>query len=315
MDNPNKLFIGNDKKHAYNENKYRISPYNVMEKLYPNQGLQKLQQNFVETQKDYRYWKNRLKECNAVVIGLKKLMTAIRISVKDQEYICDSIVSGNVYISLAGWRNYYKMAQDQYAHAKYQFLLSQKYLNQAKFDLCPSMTKLQRYTYDEYKEQKEYNYGAGSVKGFKKWLATNLRDVLEHQYKGQEAYDIVDCDLKRTYNWWNKFFEMYEKGEKPSDKRLQKSKDLKNKLPPVLKKGDWESGPNTFGKFIFKGKEIVIDTDEKYLYWDKKLDIQSNDPDIIEMLDTNDPNFGRLWRAMESYLYITHRIDDHNWDK
>ena len=92
-------------------------------------------------------------------------------------------------------------------------------------------------------------------------------------------------------------------------------KDKNNILPPIKKRGSWESGPYNFGSFIFKGEIIVIDTDEKYLYWNKKLDIQNDDKDIQEMLDKNDPNFGRLWKAMESFLYITHRIDDHHWDK
>ncbi len=87
-----------------------------------------------------------------------------------------------------------------------------------------------------------------------------------------------------------------------------------NGLPPVMKKGCWESGPTKFGSFEFKGETITIDTEEKYLYWDKKLDINSDDTDIQEMLDANDPNFGKLWKAMEAFLFITHRIDIHHWD-
>ena len=76
-----------------------------------------------------------------------------------------------------------------------------------------------------------------------------------------------------------------------------------NKLPPVMKKGCWKSGPKEF------------DTEEKYLYWADKLDIKKDDEDIQEMLDKNDPNFGRLWKAMEAFLFMTHRIDLHHWDK
>lgn len=86
-------------------------------------------------------------------------------------------------------------------------------------------------------------------------------------------------------------------------------------LPPIKTKGKWESSLHNFGSFEFKGEIIIIDTEEKYLYWNKKLDINNDDKDIQEMLNNNDPNFGKLWKAMETFLYITHRIDDHTWDK
>lgn len=90
---------------------------------------------------------------------------------------------------------------------------------------------------------------------------------------------------------------------------------MSNKLPPVMKKGCWESGPKNFGSFEFKGETITIDTEEKYLCWADKIDINKDDEDIIEMLNNNDPNFGKLWKAMEAFLFITHRIDIHHWDK
>lgn len=82
-----------------------------------------------------------------------------------------------------------------------------------------------------------------------------------------------------------------------------------------MKKGCWESGPRDFGSFEFKGEKITIDTEEKYLYWVDKIDINKDDKDIIEMLNNNDPNFGKIYMALEAFLYITHRIDDHHWDK
>ena len=87
-----------------------------------------------------------------------------------------------------------------------------------------------------------------------------------------------------------------------------------NGLPPIMKKGCWESGPKNFGRFEFKGETITIDSEEKYLYWDKKLDIQNDDKDINEMIENNNPNFAKLWKAMEAFLFITHRIDIHHWD-
>ena len=59
----------------------------------------------------------------------------------------------------------------------------------------------------------------------------------------------------------------------------------------------------------------TIDTEEKYLYWADKIDINKDDEDIIEMLNNNDPNFGKIWKAMEAFLFMTHRIDLHHWDK
>ena len=36
-----------------------------------------------------------------------------------------------------------------------------------------------------------------------------------------------------------------------------------NELPPIMKKGCWESGPTKFGSFEFKGETITIDSEEK----------------------------------------------------
>ena len=69
----------------------------------------------------------------------------------------------------------------------------------------------QRLTYDEYKAKKEAELGE-SIKGFKSWYADAHRDVLEKQYRGGEAYDIVDCVLKKTYHYWDKFYKMYKEG-------------------------------------------------------------------------------------------------------
>ena len=60
---------------------------------------------------------------------------------------------------------------------------------------------------------------------------------------------------------------------------------MSNKLPPVMKKGCWESGPKNFGSFEFKGEIITIDTEEKYFYWADKIDINKDDEDIKYLLD------------------------------
>ena len=81
-----------------------------------------------------------------------------------------------------------------------------------------------------------------------------------------------------------------------------------------MKKGSWCRDLG-FGSFSYKGEEITIDTEDKYLYWAEKLDGLNHDKDIQDMLINDFLNFGRLWEALENFLYITHRIDDHNWDK
>lgn len=86
------------------------------------------------------------------------------------------------------------------------------------------------------------------------------------------------------------------------------------KLPKVMKKGDWERNIK-FSSFEFKGEKITIDTEEKYLYWFEKTDVSKDDEDIREMIDNDDSNFIKLWVALENFLYVTHRIDDHHWDK
>jgi hypothetical protein len=71
----------------------------------------------------------------------------------------------------------------------------------------------------------------------------------------------------------------------------------------------------SFQVLNLKVKKITIDTEEKYLYWFEKTDVSKDDEDIREMIDNDDSNFIKLWVALENFLYVTHRIDDHHWDK
>jgi hypothetical protein len=83
-------------------------------------------------------------------------------------------------------------------------------------------------------------------------------------------------------------------------------------LPKVKKRGSWHRDIK-FSSFIFNNEEIVIDTEEKYIYWDNKFD-DPNDKDVKFLINYDCVNYGKLWEAMENFLYVTHRIDDHNWD-
>ena len=84
-------------------------------------------------------------------------------------------------------------------------------------------------------------------------------------------------------------------------------------LPKVMKKGSWRRDIK-FSSFIFNNEEITIDTEEKYCYWGSKVD-NREDEDVNFLLNNDFVNFGKLWLALEDFLYVTHRIDDSNWNK
>lgn len=87
---------------------------------------------------------------------------------------------------------------------------------------------------------------------------------------------------------------------------------MRTGLPRIKKRGSW-CRDMKFLSFIFNNEEITIDTEEKYLYWDKKFD-DPNDEDIKFLINNDNVNYGKLWLAMENFLYVTHRIDDSNWN-
>lgn len=73
----------------------------------------------------------------------------------------------------------------------------------------------QRMTLDEFKATKEDN-----AAGFGVWLVNEIGDVLERHYVGT-ATEIVFY-IKKTYMYWEKFYNMFKNDEKPSDRRKNK---------------------------------------------------------------------------------------------
>lgn len=73
----------------------------------------------------------------------------------------------------------------------------------------------QRMTFEEFKVTKEDN-----AEGFGAWLVNEIGDVLERQYIGT-ATEIVFY-IKKTYMYWEKFYNMFKNGKKPSDRRKNK---------------------------------------------------------------------------------------------
>lgn len=79
-------------------------------------------------------------------------------------------------------------------------------------------------TYDEFKKDFEYNSGE-RLGRMKRWFADNFRGVLEKQFPGSEAYDIVDCGyVKKTYQSWKRYYDMWQINETPEARRAKKIK-------------------------------------------------------------------------------------------
>ena len=70
---------------------------------------------------------------------------------------------------------------------------------------------LKKMTYSEAVSDIEYNAGHGACKGFDEWLLKNL----SKKYKTGSVDDtlwFIKTGLKKTFNWWRKYYDMYEKG-------------------------------------------------------------------------------------------------------
>lgn len=80
-------------------------------------------------------------------------------------------------------------------------------------------------TCDEFKKTFEYNSGE-SLKGMKGWFTDNFKDILEKQFPGREACDIVNCgDFKKTFKSWERYYDMWQVDETPKARRAKKNKE------------------------------------------------------------------------------------------
>lgn len=79
-------------------------------------------------------------------------------------------------------------------------------------------------TYDEFKKTFEYNSGE-SLKGMKGWFCDNFKDVLEKRFPGRNAEDVVSQgDFKKTFNSWERYYDMWQVNETPEKRRARKCK-------------------------------------------------------------------------------------------
>lgn len=85
-----------------------------------------------------------------------------------------------------------------------------------------SVKEKERLCFHDYVKYKEYSGGTGVCKGFRVWLYNSFRDVLEKQYYGHEASDILDLYWKRTIRSWDRYFDMWISNEMPEDRRESK---------------------------------------------------------------------------------------------
>lgn len=86
-----------------------------------------------------------------------------------------------------------------------------------------------------------------------------------------------------------------------------------NGLPPIMKKGYWNRDI-TFSSFVYKGEEITIDTEEKYLYWNERF-MNPSSEEVSWFLKNDFSNLGYLSLALEDFLYATHRTDDEMFNR
>ena len=79
-------------------------------------------------------------------------------------------------------------------------------------------------TYDKFKETFEYNSGE-SLKGMKGWFCDNFKNILEKQFPGQNAFDVVNCGyFKKTFESWKRYYDMWQVNETPEKRRARKCK-------------------------------------------------------------------------------------------
>lgn len=70
---------------------------------------------------------------------------------------------------------------------------------------------LKKMTYSEAVSDIEYNAGSGACKGFDEWLLKNLSKKYR-KTSVDETLWFIKRELKKTFNWWRKYYDMYEKG-------------------------------------------------------------------------------------------------------
>lgn len=85
-----------------------------------------------------------------------------------------------------------------------------------------SVKEKERLNFYDYVKYKEYNGGPGVCKGFKTWLYSTFRDMLEKQYYGHEGMDVIELYWKRTIHSWDRYFEMWSNNETPESRREKK---------------------------------------------------------------------------------------------
>lgn len=79
-------------------------------------------------------------------------------------------------------------------------------------------------TYDKFKETFEYKSGE-SLKGMKGWFCDNFKNVLEKQFPGKNAFDVVNCGyFKKTFESWERYYDMWQVNETPKARRAKRCK-------------------------------------------------------------------------------------------
>lgn len=79
-------------------------------------------------------------------------------------------------------------------------------------------------TYDEFKKTFEYNSGE-SLKGMKSWFCDNFKNVLEKQFPGKNAVDVVIYgNFKKTFESWKRYYDMWQVNETPEKRRAKRCK-------------------------------------------------------------------------------------------
>lgn len=163
----------------------------------------------------YFYWKEQQTLCHKQLAYWKGLKTYTTRYYKDNNFSTELLKNHirEETVEICWWKDYLKLCQEQFRISKLKFNSAQRiyseYLNE-------KLLENKRMELHDFISEYEYNAGKGECKGFKAWLCNNWEYTFAKRYPGRAAEDVISLD-KKTYNYWRKFFDMYEKGISPAN--------------------------------------------------------------------------------------------------
>lgn len=166
----------------------------------------------------YYFWKKKLSHCDHM-LQKRKAQLKVCSNYFNKLDELDNIIISQIDNSYHQWKDYYKYCLSEYVIIKNRYLKAQKYYSNF---MNKGFSKLRdRMTFNEFITIKEKEL-LNSTKGFNLWIIDNLGENLQHKYKEQNIGHILTFMMCRTYNYWDKHFNMFKTGkiiEKKNDKK------------------------------------------------------------------------------------------------